>query len=73
MILASPLTITALGHRALYVAAANSGHVVALSKEGIGSLIAPDRLTTTQFELGFEVVGTTISPDGKRLAVLERT
>ena len=30
------------GHRALHVAAANSGHIVALSKEGLGSLIAPD-------------------------------
>jgi hypothetical protein len=73
MILATPHTITALGHRALHVAAADSGHVVALSKEGIGSLIAPDHLTMNRFELSFKVAGAAISPEGKRLALLEQT
>jgi len=73
MISVSPITVTELDHRALFVAVADSGHVAALSKEGIGSLIAEDHLTMSRFELGFEVLGTTISPDGKRLTLLERT
>lgn len=71
MIVATPHTTAALGHRALHVAAANSGHIVALSKDGLGSLIAPDHVTATRFQLGFQVAGTAISPDGKRLALLE--
>jgi len=73
MILATPHTITALGHRALHVSAADSGHVVALSREGIGRLIAPDHLTMTPFELGFDVTGAAISPDGNHVALLEQT
>ena len=71
MITATPLTAAALGHRALQVAAANSGNVVALSKEGIGSLLAPDHLTVTRFEVGCHVGGIAISPNGKQLALLE--
>src|SRR6266542_886726 len=71
MISITPLTAAALGHRALHVAAANSGHVVALSKEGIGSLLAPDHLTVTRFEVSCLVGGIAISPDGNQLALLE--
>jgi hypothetical protein len=71
MIVVTPLTTAALGHRALHVAPANSGHLVALSKEGVGSLLTPDHLIVTRFELGCHVGGVAISPDGKQLAVLE--
>src|SRR5688572_18912813 len=70
MILATPITTVVLGHRALHFVAANSGHVVALSKEGVGTLIAPDRLTVTRFEVGFQIAGAAISPDGRWLALL---
>ena len=71
MLIVAPTTTAALGHRALHIGAANSGHVVALSKEGIGSLLAPDHLTVARFEVGCHLGGIAVSPDGKRLAMLE--
>ena len=70
MISITPLTAAAIGHRALHVAVARSGHVAALSKEGIGSLLAPDHLTVIRFDLGCQVRDVAISAAGDLLAVV---
>ena len=71
MISISPLTEVALPHRALHVAAANSGHIVAMSKEGAGTLLGPDHLRITPFDVGCHVKGLSISSGVSLLAVLE--
>lgn len=71
MISISPLTEVALGHRALHLAVGKSGHIVAISKEGAGSLLAPDCLKTMCFDLECHVKGVSISPSGDLLAVLD--
>jgi hypothetical protein len=73
MITIDPITSAALGHRALHIGAANSVHVVALSKEGIGSLLTADHLTVTRFQVGCQVDGIALSPDGEQLAILGAT
>lgn len=73
MITGTPITTVALGHRALHLAAAQTGHIVALSKEGTGSLIAPDHVSLTRFEVGHEVAGVSIAPNGAALALLEES
>ena len=69
MITVSPLTEVTLSHRAYHVAAAESGHVVAISRNGEGSLISPDHSTHTPFRCPFEPSDVTISPSGSLLAI----
>ena len=69
----TPLAAIAIGHRALYVAAARSGHIAVLSKEGVGTLLAPDRSILTRFDLGCKLVAAAISPAGDLLAVADET
>ena len=71
MISVDPLTKVALGHRALHLAVADAGHIVALSKEGVGSLFGPDHLAITTFDVASHSNGVAISPAGDLLAVLE--
>jgi len=66
MISVNPLTSVALGHRAFHVAVADSGHIAALSREGIGSLLAPDHLDVTSFEVASRLKDVAISPAGDR-------
>jgi hypothetical protein len=66
-----PLTKVALGHRALHLGVADAGHIVALSKEGVGSLLGPDHLSVTTFDVASHSKGVAISPAGDLLAVLE--
>src|SRR3954464_9560814 len=73
MITIAPITSTALGHRALHMGVASSGQVVALSREGVGSLLAPDHLTVAKFQVGCHVDGIAVSPDGEQLAILGAT
>jgi hypothetical protein len=64
-----PLTEVVLTHRAYHVAVAESGHVVAVSQNGAGSLISPDRDTTTPFKVSFDPRNVAIAANGSLLAV----
>ena len=69
MITVSPLTEVTLSHRAYRVAVAESGHVVAVSRDGEGSLLSPDHSTLTSFRCPFEPGDVAISPTGGLLAI----
>jgi hypothetical protein len=71
MIILEPLKSVSLSHRALHVAAAASGEIVALSKEGVGTLIGPNRSAARALEFDGQVTGVALAPDGDLLAVLE--
>src|SRR5882672_5621149 len=72
MIAISPLTELKLSHRAWPVAVAESGHIAALSKDGSGTLLAPDHTTCSAFRLKDEPCEAALSPDGSLLAVTMR-
>ena len=72
MIAISPLTEVKLSHRAWPVAVAESGHIAALSKDGSGTLLAPDHITCFRFRLKGEPSDAALSPDGTLLAVTMR-
>jgi hypothetical protein len=72
VIVIEPLTKVTLGHRARLVAAAESGHVAAISWDGLGTLLAPDHLTSTPFQLPAEADGLTISASGSLISVVAR-
>lgn len=71
MISVTPVTEIALNHRALHVAEAQSGRVVALSKQSAGILLDLDPVAVTPFDLECHVKGVSISPCGDLLAVSE--
>ncbi|MDR3406044.1 MAG: hypothetical protein P4L99_26395 [Chthoniobacter sp.] len=69
MISVTPLTSTALDHRAYYVAvAARSGAIAAVSGEGAGTLIAADGSVLARLSLP-EANAVAIHPDGTHLAL----
>jgi hypothetical protein len=72
MITIMPLTEVTLGHRAYLVAVAESGHVAAVSREGAGTLLAPDHITCTPFRLTAEVSDVALSAIGSLVAVIAR-
>jgi hypothetical protein len=72
MITISPLTEVELSHRAWPIAVAESGHIAALSKDGSGTLLAPDHTTCSAFRLRDEPGDAALSPDGSLLAVTMR-
>ncbi len=70
----TPLTDVTLPHRAFHVAVADAGHVVAISRKGVGSLISPDQRTVVPFHVPFaqarfEQQHVALSPDGTVVAV----
>jgi hypothetical protein len=67
----TPKSTIQLRHRAVYVVAAETGEIVSLSKEGVGTLVAPDRWALGEFELGSRIEGAAIHPHGKLLALAE--
>ena len=72
MITIVPSTEVALGHRAYHVAVAESGHVAAVSREGVGTFFAPDHTTCTTFRLPADAGDVAISAAGSLLAVTAR-
>ena len=72
MIYITPSTEVRLTHRAWRVAVAESGHIAAISKEGFGTLLAPDHTTCVPIQVPADASGVTLSATGGLLAVAAR-
>jgi hypothetical protein len=72
MLLVDPLSEVSLLHRALHVAIADSGHIVAMSKEGIGTLLFPDHTTAKDFDMSSACKAVALSPSGDFIAVVKQ-
>jgi len=64
----TPIADIALKHRAYHHSAGDHGYVMAMSRSGAGTFIAPDR-STTDFQISKELANITLSPNGSMLAV----
>jgi hypothetical protein len=69
MISIAPSTEVTLGHRAYHIAVGQSGHVVAVSRKGSGSILAPDHTSCTAFHPPADASDLTISANGDMLAI----
>ena len=68
-----PFSEVVLNHRAYHVAAAaESGHIAAISRKGRGSLISPDHLTTTLFRGPVDPSDLSVAATGRFLAIAGR-
>jgi hypothetical protein len=68
----APLTEVKLSHRAWPVAVAESGHIAALSKDGLATLLAPDHTTLRSFKAPADAGDAALSATGDLLAVAAR-
>lgn len=72
MINVAPLTEVKLSHRAWPVAVAESGHIAALSKDGLATLLAPDHTTLRSLKVPADASDAALSATGDLLAVAAR-
>lgn len=72
MITIAPITEVKLSHRAWPVAVAESGHIAALSKDGRGTLLAPDHTTPRSLKVPADASDAALSATGDVLAVTAR-
>src|SRR5688572_25230361 len=70
MIRVAPLAAVTLRHRAFHLATADSGDIVAVSEQGVGSLIAAQNTTVRCFELSYTPPAVAMSPTGDQLAIV---
>jgi hypothetical protein len=64
-----PLAAATLSHRAYHLAVGESGHVAALSRNGVASFISPGHLGVRSFQVPFAPKGVALSVDGGAMAV----
>ena len=69
MLSISPIAEIKLDHRAYHVAAASSGHVVAISRRGAGSVLGPGNGPQVSFRPPAEADDLSVSPDGNLVSV----
>ena len=69
MILVKPFARVKLRHRAVHMDVTPSGHVVAVSKDGVGTLVEPGQVKPKEFDLSSHPKGIAITPAGDLLAV----
>lgn len=69
MILVKPFARVKLRHRAVHMDVAPSGLLVAVSKDGMGSVVEPGQVKPKEFDLSSHPKGIAISPSGDLLAV----
>jgi WD40 repeat protein len=72
LITIAPATEVELSHRAWPVAVAESGHIAALSKDGRGTLLAPDHSTPSSLKVPVDASDAALSATGDLLAVAAR-
>ncbi|MGA3262069.1 MAG: hypothetical protein ABSE35_24590 [Bryobacteraceae bacterium] len=72
MISVEPTTEVKLSHRAWRVAIAETGHIAAISKEGLATLLAPDHVTPRSFSISADASDAALSATGDMLAVAAR-
>jgi hypothetical protein len=64
-----PLTEIVLRHSVRHIDVAESGHIAAISTKGCGSLISPDHIEATSFQVSFDPNDLAIAANGSPLAV----
>ena len=69
MIVVKPFARVKLRHRAVHMDVAPSGLLVAVSKNGIGSVVEPNQAKPKEFDLSLHPKGIAIAPSGDTLAV----
>jgi hypothetical protein len=69
MIVVKPFARVKLRHRAFHTAASPAGHIVAVSKDGVGSVVEPGQTKPKEFDLSSHPKGIAITLSGDLLAV----
>ena len=69
MISVNPLTEVRLSHRAYHIAGWQSGHVAAVSRQGAGSILAPNHTQCTEFRLPAEATDLALSANGDLISI----